>query len=81
MTRKATMSSDASETPMRSDASLVVVATGEQATRSRTYHAPDDDDPFAASCGQFRHDGQRLPRSLADERRLTACRRCFDGEC
>jgi hypothetical protein len=74
------MSSDASETPEPANGSLVVVATGEQAARSRKFHEPAERDPLAADCGQLRHDGQRLPRELAEDRRLTPSGRCFDGE-
>jgi len=66
-------------TPAGDTTEAVVVATGHQVSRRRVYHEPRDGLPLRTACRRLEHDGQRLPRSLAEDNRLKPCSDCFDG--
>jgi hypothetical protein len=59
---------------------IVIVGAGEQAPQRRSYHRPRDSHPHRAACDRLRIDGQRLPRDLAEDHRLSPCPDCYDDE-
>jgi hypothetical protein len=62
------------------DAEIVIVGAGEQAPQRGRYHRPRESHPHRSECEQLRIDGQRLPRRLAEDQRLSPCSRCYDDE-